>query len=221
MLSGILIARGINDGHDWEPVIGALLGSVSLGTGIIAHWNSGKAIAFSAFRKFINAVGSGLVTYGVINPDARESTNMIVMALGPVLAGAWSWLDNDNDEDGKPPSGAVRVLPFMLAASIAILAMPSCAHLSNIGARIDGDNCVLATYNHPEAGTYQAGPCIGTDGEISAYRVAWENDEGIRLRATRYNATGHYEVEYLFDGSWASWSSKSGISIGNAPVRIE
>jgi len=83
-----LTTWGLNDGNNWAPVAGVILALVSLLWGVAFHRdpaNPGK-IKWSLVRKFFNAAGTALVTYGVINPDKVDSVVALLAVLGPMLA---------------------------------------------------------------------------------------------------------------------------------------
>jgi hypothetical protein len=157
-LSGVLVAWGISDGHGWMPIIGMMLATVSLLGGILAH-RGGSApggVAWSLVRKTINATGAALVTYGITSPEQAESVYLFTGALGPLLASAFSWIDND--EPGAPPFGGFGMIFLLLAAT---LFLPSCTI----------PVALSASYDDPETG--------------AAVAVGYSSESGLAIEARK------------------------------------
>lgn len=220
-LAGVLIAWGFTDEHGWMPVIGVLLALFSLIGGIRTHLDKTKpgGIAWSLVRKVANAAGAAAVTYGFTSPEQSESMSHLIGAAGPILAGFFSWIDNDQGDFGPPGVGPGVGMILMLLAGVFLL--PSC------GITFTEDGCILGKYEK-DGNAYYAGPCVGadTDGDgeadIDRYRVQWGNGSGDLLRATYTKAGGEVVIEYLANsGIWVGWSSKSGVTLGPVPPEVE
>ncbi len=123
----VLATWGINDGNDWAPITGIVVTFISLSWGWLHHRDPATSTTFkwSLFRKLINVAGSALITYGLLNPEKVQGVEVLIAALGPLLASWFSWIDNSpanpTDDDTRPPDG----LWLILAAILFI--MPSCA----------------------------------------------------------------------------------------------
>jgi hypothetical protein len=219
-LAGVLVAWGVNDGHNWMPIVGVLLAVTSLAGGIRAHLDPAKPgkLAWSLIRKALNAGGAAAVTYGALSADQAANLALFLGALGPILASVFSWIDND---DGSHLDFGGPGLPMILLLLAAVMFLPSC------GITITEDGCILGKYQR-DGHAYYAGPCVGPDldgdgeSDIDRFRVQWTNTSGDRLRATYSTAGGRTVIEYRDEnGVWIKWSSKSGVSIGPVPVEVQ
>ena len=156
-LGAVLVTWGISDGNQWSPVIGVLIAAYSLTWGLLHHRDPATPgrMSWSLVRKFINVLGTALVTYGVLHPDRFNALVPLVAALGPLLAAHFSWVDN-NPEDGPQDPGP----PLWIFLLALIPLLPSCGTEYPITAR--------ATYLDPATGAK-----VGIDypADISSPRV--------------------------------------------------
>ena len=97
-LGSVLTVYGLSDpaGQSWMILIGVIMAFISLTWGVLHHrdpQNPGR-ISWSLFRKFANLAGTAAVTYGIMHPDRVDSLEVLLAALGPILASSFSWIDN-------------------------------------------------------------------------------------------------------------------------------
>lgn len=124
-LGTMLATWGVNDGNQWAPIIGLVIAIISATWGILHHRDSatpGK-LSWSLVRKALNAAGAAAITYGYLNPEKVQGIEMLVAAAGPLLASAFSWIDNSPD-DNPPGSDGLHIM-LMLGALCFLL--PGCA----------------------------------------------------------------------------------------------
>jgi hypothetical protein len=122
-LGTVLVTWGVSDGNQWLPIIGVLLAGYSLTWGLLHHQDPATPgrMSWSLVRKFVNMLGTALVTYGVLHPDRMASIVPLFAALGPIAAAHFSWVDN-NDDNSEPPA-----VPLWLLLLAMVPFLPSCA----------------------------------------------------------------------------------------------
>lgn len=123
----VLTTWGVSDGNLWAPVIGVLLAGYSFTWGLLHHKDPSTSggVSWSLLRKLVNAVGTALVTYGVLNPERLDAIAVLIAALGPLLASRYSWIDNKLPND-EPPSNPPAVLSLLLLLPLCVL-LSSCS----------------------------------------------------------------------------------------------
>lgn len=104
-LGTVLATWGINDGNAWAPVTGAILALISVTWGILHHKDTATpgTLKWSLVRKLVNILGSAGITYGFLNSEKVQGIEMLVAAAGPLLAAAFSWIDNETPAEDPEP----------------------------------------------------------------------------------------------------------------------
>lgn len=129
-----LATWGVNDGNAWAPVVGLVIALVSATWGILHHKDPAKpgSLRWSLVRKAFNAAGAAAITYGWLNPEKVQGMEMLIAALGPLVASWFSWIDNSDKNDGDgydepdPPRRGDVGLWLMFIAVTSFLLMPGC-----------------------------------------------------------------------------------------------
>jgi hypothetical protein len=125
----VLATWGINDGHQWAPIVGIVLALVSLTWGLLHHKDPATpgTLKWSLVRKTINVAGSAAITYGFLNPERVQGIEVLAASLGPLLAAWFSWIDNETTagDDGDPGPDGLHLLLALIC--LTALLLPSCA----------------------------------------------------------------------------------------------
>lgn len=104
-LGTVLATWGITEGHAWAPIVGIIIALLSATWGLLHHKNATTpgTLKWSLVRKTVNILGSAGITYGFLNTEKVQGIEMLVAALGPLLAAAFSWIDNEAPADDTEP----------------------------------------------------------------------------------------------------------------------
>ncbi len=139
-----LATWGVTDGNAWAPIVGVILALVSVTWGVLHHKDptTPGVIKWSLVRKAANAIGAAAVTYGLVSPEKVDGSLMVLATLAPFAAMAFSWIDNDSDDDdsGTGPDG-IHVPMILIFMS---LFFTSCAEFP-ITARLDTEYGTIET----------------------------------------------------------------------------
>lgn len=130
----VLATWGINDGNAWAPLTGLIIAVISATWGVLHHKDPARpgSLKWSLVRKAVNAAGAAAITYGWLNPEKVQGMEMLLAALGPLIAAWFSWIDNSEGDDGDgyeppdPPKPNINLLLLLLAVG-CLLALPGCA----------------------------------------------------------------------------------------------
>lgn len=136
-----LATWGVSDGHQWDPVAGVIAALVSVTWGVLHHRDPDKPgrLRWSLVRKLANVTGAAVVTYGFVSPEKVDSLLAMLAVIGPMLALAFSFIDND---DGKGGRGGTSCWIFLLA-SLSLL-LPGCG--TTFGMDHEGNLEILIPY---------------------------------------------------------------------------
>jgi hypothetical protein len=184
----------------------SFLGTAFKGLGGVGGFLAGKGLIDAGDLGMIDAAGQSLALTlaTIVGAILAHLIGKLLAKYAPGFLGSVG--------SGKSP---LFIITAAVGVSMAGVLLSSC------GLSMTSDGCALGTYVR-NGKTYKAGPCVGSDGKINRLRVAWNNDQGDELQATVYQGLTPTLIEYRNKaGFWITWTSKSGVMLGQIPTEVE
>lgn len=209
-----LATWGFTDGHSWEPVIGIIMVLFSLTWGFLYHKKPGSSgkVYWSLVRKAVNIIGTALVTYGYVDTGKVESIDQIVAALGPILAGLFSFIGNG---DGKV---SVNKFNNLILMAFVAFGLSACSNSSTT--RITPDGCIMFGQKVPDYPNVVWFGACNDNRWVAEWEALQMDGETLQKVRAEYSEEFGVVFKYAVDGGWIEWSSKSGIVIGAIPAPV-
>lgn len=115
------IVFGSSDGV--TSAVGLVVAIVAVVWALRHH--EGVEIIFSSFRKLLSAVPGALLAFDLVSIDTAGA---ITALIAPVLAMAWSFVANHDDDKGGGSDGGLSIKSVALVVCVlSLLSLPSCS----------------------------------------------------------------------------------------------